>query len=107
MDCRLELAAGRPTSIGPIAFYVDQGRLQPRLRPQGQPGARFVQLTPRGSACSIAIGVGVTPAEPGSVVGMQVVVDDADAAARTSSSTASTRARSRSTRGAGSRSSPT
>jgi predicted enzyme related to lactoylglutathione lyase len=39
-----------------------------------------VQLTPRGSACSIAIGVGVTPAEPGSVVGMQVVVDDADAA---------------------------
>ena len=39
-----------------------------------------MQLTPPGSACSIAIGVGVTPAEPGSVVGMQVVVDDADVA---------------------------
>jgi len=41
---------------------------------------RFVQLTPPGSACSIAIGKGVTAAEPGSVRGMQVVVDDAAAA---------------------------
>jgi uncharacterized glyoxalase superfamily protein PhnB len=41
---------------------------------------RFVQLTPPGSACSIAIGQGVTDAAPGSVVGMQLVVDDADAA---------------------------
>ena len=41
---------------------------------------RFVQLTPPGSACSIAIGRGITEAAPGSVQGMQVVVDDADAA---------------------------
>jgi uncharacterized glyoxalase superfamily protein PhnB len=41
---------------------------------------RFVQLTPRGSACSICIGEGVTPAEPGSVKGMQMVVDDIEAA---------------------------
>ncbi|HXD59886.1 MAG TPA: VOC family protein [Thermoleophilaceae bacterium] len=41
---------------------------------------RFVQLTPPGSACSIAIGKGVTDAEPGSVRGMQVVVADAAAA---------------------------
>jgi catechol 2,3-dioxygenase-like lactoylglutathione lyase family enzyme len=41
---------------------------------------RFVQLTPPGSACSIAIGKGVTKAEPGSVEGLQVVVEDADAA---------------------------
>jgi predicted enzyme related to lactoylglutathione lyase len=44
------------------------------------PELRFVQLTPPGSACSICIGVGITDAEPGSVRGMQVVVDDADAA---------------------------
>jgi predicted enzyme related to lactoylglutathione lyase len=37
---------------------------------------RFVQLTPPGSACSITIGLGVTDAAPGSVRGMQVVVDD-------------------------------
>jgi uncharacterized glyoxalase superfamily protein PhnB len=41
---------------------------------------RFVQLTPPGSTCSIAIGEGVTDAAPGSVQGLQLVVDDADAA---------------------------
>jgi catechol 2,3-dioxygenase-like lactoylglutathione lyase family enzyme len=40
---------------------------------------RFVQLTPPGSACSIAIGTGITDAKPGSVEGMQVVIEDADA----------------------------
>ena len=39
-----------------------------------------MQLTPPGSACSIAIGVGVTEAEPGSVKGMQVVVADIERA---------------------------
>jgi predicted enzyme related to lactoylglutathione lyase len=41
---------------------------------------RFVQLTPPGSACSIAIGTGLSDAAPGSAVGMQLVVDDADEA---------------------------
>jgi predicted enzyme related to lactoylglutathione lyase len=41
---------------------------------------RFVQLTPRGSACSIALTTGVPAAAPGSLQGMQVVVQDADAA---------------------------
>jgi predicted enzyme related to lactoylglutathione lyase len=40
---------------------------------------RFVQLTPPGSACSIAIGKGITESEPGSVKGLQVVVSDVDA----------------------------
>lgn len=39
-----------------------------------------MQLTPQGSACSIAFGKGLTDAIPGSVRGMQIVVDDADAA---------------------------
>ena len=39
-----------------------------------------MQLTPPGSACSIAIGRGITKAEPGSAEGLQVVVEDADAA---------------------------
>jgi predicted enzyme related to lactoylglutathione lyase len=43
-------------------------------------GLRFVQLTPPGSACSIAIGEGVTEMEPGSLEGLQFVVADADAA---------------------------
>jgi predicted enzyme related to lactoylglutathione lyase len=41
---------------------------------------RFVQLTPPGSACSIALGNGLTDAAPGSVKGLQLVVADADAA---------------------------
>jgi predicted enzyme related to lactoylglutathione lyase len=41
---------------------------------------RFVQLTPVGSACSIAFGKGIVDSEPGSVAGLQLVVTDADAA---------------------------
>ena len=41
---------------------------------------RFVQLTPPGSACSIAIGTGLSDMAPGSQQNLQVVVDDADAA---------------------------
>ena len=45
-------------------------------------GIRFVQLTPPGSACSIAIGTGLSekPVEPGSVQGMQLVVTDIEQA---------------------------
>ena len=42
--------------------------------------ARVVQLTPRGSACSIAIGRGIVESEPGSAQGLQLVVDDVAAA---------------------------
>ena len=41
---------------------------------------RFVQLTPPGSACSIALGKGLSDAAPGSVKGMQLVVTDINAA---------------------------
>jgi catechol 2,3-dioxygenase-like lactoylglutathione lyase family enzyme len=41
---------------------------------------RFVQLTPPGSACSIAIGTGITPAMPGSAAGITLVVQDIDTA---------------------------
>jgi catechol 2,3-dioxygenase-like lactoylglutathione lyase family enzyme len=43
-------------------------------------GVRVVQLTPPGSACSIAIGTGLAPMEPGSLKGLQLVVTDMDAA---------------------------
>ncbi|HEX5190956.1 MAG TPA: VOC family protein [Streptosporangiaceae bacterium] len=41
---------------------------------------RVVQLTPPGSACSVIFGTGVTSAAPGSAEGLQLVVDDVDAA---------------------------
>ncbi|MGV8897181.1 MAG: VOC family protein [Rhodoglobus sp.] len=44
------------------------------------PGLRFVQLTPPGSACSIAFGEGITEMTPGTQNSIQVVVPDADEA---------------------------
>ena len=44
-----------------------------------QPGLRFVQVTPPGSACSISMGIGITDAEPGSVRGTHLVVGDIEA----------------------------
>jgi catechol 2,3-dioxygenase-like lactoylglutathione lyase family enzyme len=41
---------------------------------------RFIQCTPPGSACSIAFGKGLTEKEPGSLEGLQLVVDDIEAA---------------------------
>lgn len=41
---------------------------------------RFVQITPPGSACSIAFGRGIAETEPGSLRGVQLVIADADAA---------------------------
>jgi len=41
---------------------------------------RFVQLTPPGSACSISVGKGLTALAPGSLEGIQMVVEDAEAA---------------------------
>jgi predicted enzyme related to lactoylglutathione lyase len=62
------------------AFYVDRVGFNADHDHRVSDEIRFVQLTPPGSACSIAIGTGMTQAAPGSVQGLQVVVDDADAA---------------------------
>ncbi len=62
------------------AFYTEQVGFHEDHDHRVSDELRFVQLTPPGSACSIAIGEGLTDAEPGSVKGMQMVVDDAEAA---------------------------
>jgi catechol 2,3-dioxygenase-like lactoylglutathione lyase family enzyme len=41
---------------------------------------RFIQVTPPGSACSIAFGRGLSAMEPGSLNAVMMVIDDADAA---------------------------
>jgi catechol 2,3-dioxygenase-like lactoylglutathione lyase family enzyme len=61
------------------AFYESLGwRLDIDLKPRE--GLRIVQFTPPGSGCSIAIGEGVTPAEPGSFQGSELAVHDVEAA---------------------------
>ncbi len=81
MDYRLELIAVPVSDVDRAkAFYVDQAGFNADHDHTVSEDIRFVQLTPPGSACSIAIGRGVSDAEPGSVKGLQLVVDDADAA---------------------------
>jgi predicted enzyme related to lactoylglutathione lyase len=41
---------------------------------------RVVQFTPPGSACSIIFGIGITPAAPGSVKGLYLIVSDIETA---------------------------
>ncbi|MCZ4569304.1 glyoxalase superfamily protein [Rhodococcus erythropolis] len=82
MDIKLELVAIPVTDIDRAKdFYVRLGFNADHDHTVSE-DLRFVQLTPPGSACSICIGKGITDAEPGSVVGMQVVVKDIEEAER-------------------------
>src|SRR5215204_4395622 len=62
------------------AFYTEQIGFNADHDHQVNEELRFVQLTPPGSACSIAIGTGLTEMEPGSVKGLMMVVEDVQAA---------------------------
>jgi catechol 2,3-dioxygenase-like lactoylglutathione lyase family enzyme len=62
------------------AFYVDQLGWHADHDQQVNEQLRFVQVTPAGSACSIAFGTGITQMTPGTQRGVQVVVPDAAAA---------------------------
>jgi catechol 2,3-dioxygenase-like lactoylglutathione lyase family enzyme len=81
MDFKLELITLPVSDVDRAkAFYVEKAGFNADHDFQVSDDLRFVQLTPPGSACSIAIGTGLTEAEPGSVKGMQVVVTDIEAA---------------------------
>jgi catechol 2,3-dioxygenase-like lactoylglutathione lyase family enzyme len=83
MDYRLELVAIPVSDVDRAKeFYVERAGFNPDHDHSVGDDIRFVQLTPPGSACSIAIGHGLTDAPPGSVKGMQVVVADIEAAHR-------------------------
>ena len=81
MDWKLELVAVPVSDVDRAkAFYTDKAGFNADYDHTVSDEIRFVQLTPPGSACSIAIGKGITDAAPGSVVGMQMVVPDIEAA---------------------------
>ena len=61
-------------------FYVDQVGFVLDHDHTVSEEVRFVQLTPPGSACSIAVGKGLTEMVPGGLDNLQVVIADADAA---------------------------
>ena len=80
MDMKLELVAVPVTDVDRARdFYVQAGFVLDHDHAVSDE-VRFVQLTPPGSGCSIAIGKGLTQMEPGALDNMQMVVADADAA---------------------------
>jgi catechol 2,3-dioxygenase-like lactoylglutathione lyase family enzyme len=82
MDMKLEVV---PIPVSDVdaakAFYTEQVgfELDHDIRPSGEGGMRVVQMTPPGSACSVVIGDGLPLGAPGSVKGVQLVVEDIDA----------------------------
>ena len=81
VDMRLELFSVPVTDVDRAkAFYVDKAGFNPDHDHTVSDELRFVQLTPPGSACSISIGTGITQMEPGSIEGLQVVVEDIEKA---------------------------
>jgi catechol 2,3-dioxygenase-like lactoylglutathione lyase family enzyme len=79
MDLKIEVV---PIPVSDVdaakAFYTEKVgfNLDHDLRPND--GMRVVQMTPPGSPCSVVIGEGLPLGDPGSVKGVQLVVEDVD-----------------------------
>ena len=81
MDLKLELVAVPVSDVDRSKnFYTEKVGFACDVDARVSDDLRFVQLTPPGSACSIAFGEGIPAGEPGSVKGLQMVVSDAHAA---------------------------
>jgi catechol 2,3-dioxygenase-like lactoylglutathione lyase family enzyme len=81
MDWKLELVNVPVSDVDRARdFYANQVGFHLDYDHTVNDSLRFVQLTPAGSGCSIAIGTGLSDKAPGSVGGLQLVVADADAA---------------------------
>jgi predicted enzyme related to lactoylglutathione lyase len=81
MNMKLEVVFVPVTDVDRAkAFYVDQVGFNADHDVQVNPELRFVQLTPPGSACSVAMGIGLTQMTPGSQQGVMMVVEDVKAA---------------------------
>jgi catechol 2,3-dioxygenase-like lactoylglutathione lyase family enzyme len=81
MDMKIEVVFLGVTDVDRAKkFYVEQVGFHADHDHRVHEGLRFVQLTPPGSACSVAFGEGITAMVPGAQKGVMMVVDDADAA---------------------------
>jgi catechol 2,3-dioxygenase-like lactoylglutathione lyase family enzyme len=81
MDYRIELLTLPVTDVDRARdFYVNRAGFELDHDHRVNERLRFVQLTPPGSGCSIAVGEGLVDSQPGSVKGLQMVVDDIEAA---------------------------
>ena len=79
MDMKLELVMVPVTDVDRAKEFYERVGFNPDHDVEVSADVRFVQMTPPGSACSIAFGKGLTRLEPGSLDNLQMVVADADA----------------------------
>jgi len=80
MQMKLELVQVPVSDVDRAkAFYTEKIGFHADFDQRPRNDLRFVQLTPPGSACSIAIGVGLTTMQPGSLQGLLMVVSDVKA----------------------------
>ena len=81
MDMKLELVLIPVSDVDRAkAFYTENMGFTLDVDHRASDQFRVVQMTPPGSACSIAFGKGLTRMAPGSLDSLQMVVADADAA---------------------------
>jgi len=81
MDWKLELVQVPVSDLDRAkAFYTEKVGFSADHDHSVDEQVRFIQLTPPGSGCSIALTSGVHEMAPGSLNGLQMVVQDADAA---------------------------
>ena len=81
MDWKLELVGVPVSDVDRAkAFYTEQIGFHADHDHTVSDEIRFIQLTPPGSACSIALGKGIIDSPPGSLQSLQMVVADIDAA---------------------------
>jgi catechol 2,3-dioxygenase-like lactoylglutathione lyase family enzyme len=81
MDWKLELVVVPVADVDRAKqFYSEQVGFVVDHDTRAGEDVRIVQLTPPGSACSIAVGKGMTRSAPGSLEGLQLVVSDVDTA---------------------------
>ena len=80
MDFKLELIPVPVSDVDAAKEFYERAGFNADHDVTVKEGLRFIQLTPPGSNCSISIGEGITEMAPGSLEGLQVVVDDIEAA---------------------------
>jgi len=79
MDLKLELVIIPVSDVDKARDFYKQVGFNVDHDQRENDDLRFVQLTPPGSACSIALGQGIVEGDPGSVKGLQAVVADIEA----------------------------
>ena len=81
MDWKLEVIVVPVSDVDRAkTFYSEQLGFNVDVDHRAGESFRVVQLTPRGSGCSVSIGVGLSASTPGSLKGLQLVVTDIEAA---------------------------